>query len=145
MICHRYLYEPFFLRRQRIVPFTHYCIELPGVNLTEIIIRCKRADPQGQRYLFDMFSDVLFRVASRYLRDPAAAEDAVMQAFMTDPWKVAASSEETVVRLVYNFGIPYVAAQHGCARSGRCADRTVSEATLEDHNVDPTTLQIGPS
>lgn len=52
------------------------------VNEAELVRRCKKRDARSQKELFDMFSDRFFRLAFRYLKDSAEAEDAVMIAFV---------------------------------------------------------------
>lgn len=48
----------------------------------ELISLCSRGDLKSQKRLFDFFSDRFFRLAVRYVKDLAEAEDVVMLAFV---------------------------------------------------------------
>ncbi len=52
------------------------------VDEIELIRKCKKGDPKVQKQLFDCYADRFFRLAVRYLKDVAEAEDAVMLAFI---------------------------------------------------------------
>lgn len=48
----------------------------------ELITYCKKGDARSQRKLFDSFADRFYRLAVRYVKDAAEAEDVVMLAFV---------------------------------------------------------------
>jgi RNA polymerase sigma factor (sigma-70 family) len=52
------------------------------VNEAELVRRCTKGETKSQKKLFDLFSDRFFRLALRYLKDSAEAEDTVMVAFV---------------------------------------------------------------
>jgi RNA polymerase sigma-70 factor (ECF subfamily) len=48
----------------------------------ELFKRCSKGDSKSQKQLFDIFSDRFFRLAVRYVKDSAEAEDVVMMTFV---------------------------------------------------------------
>lgn len=48
----------------------------------ELVILCQRGKPQGQKALFDAYADRFFRLALRYVKTQAEAEDLVMSSFL---------------------------------------------------------------
>jgi RNA polymerase sigma-70 factor (ECF subfamily) len=52
----------------------------------------QRGDEQAMASLFDRYSKVVYSVALRVLRDPAAAEDVLQEIFM-QPWWLACRRE----------------------------------------------------
>jgi RNA polymerase sigma factor (sigma-70 family) len=53
-----------------------------NVNETELVRLCQQGNPRGQKLLYDRYADRLYRLAVRYVRNSAEAEDVVMQAFV---------------------------------------------------------------
>ncbi len=49
--------------------------------LSDVIDRCRRGDARAQRQVYERYAGRLFRVAQRYLRQRADAEDALVQGF----------------------------------------------------------------
>lgn len=47
----------------------------------ELVRKCKKNDQPAQRQVFDCFADRLYRLAFRYLKNQAEAEDVVMVSF----------------------------------------------------------------
>jgi RNA polymerase sigma factor (sigma-70 family) len=52
------------------------------VNEEELVRRCKRGDLKSQQRLYDLYSDRFFRLAFRYVKNQAEAEDVVMMTFV---------------------------------------------------------------
>ena len=59
-----------------------YLIEHNDVKESELVPLCQKGNPQAQRALFDLYSDRLYRLALRYVRVQADAEDVLMMAFV---------------------------------------------------------------
>lgn len=53
-----------------------------NVNETELVRLCQQDDPTGQKLLYDRYADRLYRLAYRYVKNTAEAEDVLMQAFV---------------------------------------------------------------
>jgi RNA polymerase sigma-70 factor (ECF subfamily) len=69
--------------RQRNNAILHFTITKPlRVNEEELVRRCKKGDLKSQQKLYDLFSDRFFRLAFRYVKNQAEAEDIVMMAFV---------------------------------------------------------------
>lgn len=51
-------------------------------NESELVRLCQKGNPQAQRALFDAYSDRFYRIALRYVRIQADAQDVVMMAFV---------------------------------------------------------------
>jgi len=49
---------------------------------TLLVEQCKQQNPRAQMALYKQYCDGMFIVASRYLKDTAAAEDAMQEAFI---------------------------------------------------------------
>ncbi|MCU0358234.1 MAG: hypothetical protein MUE95_11710 [Cyclobacteriaceae bacterium] len=52
------------------------------VSEAELVRQCKKGDLKSQQRLYDLFSDRFYRLAFRYVKDQAEAEDVVMMAFV---------------------------------------------------------------
>ncbi len=52
------------------------------MNEQDLIRQCQRSKSSAQKQLFDLYSDRFYRLAVRYLKDHAEAEDVVMMAFV---------------------------------------------------------------
>lgn len=48
---------------------------------TYLVRGCKKGDPAAQRELYALFADKMFRVAFRYIKNQAEAEDVIIKAF----------------------------------------------------------------
>ncbi|GAB3894711.1 RNA polymerase sigma factor [Larkinella knui] len=52
------------------------------MTLEAIFYACQHENRQGQKALYERYASGMYRLCVRYLRDPAEAEDVVMEAFM---------------------------------------------------------------
>ena len=52
------------------------------MNEPELVRKCRRGDQKAQHELYNAFADMLYRLAVRYVKDDAEAEDILMVSFM---------------------------------------------------------------
>ena len=51
------------------------------LSLNEIVVQCKRNDPNAQKQLYEAYKDILFATCKRYLKNEEDAEDVFVEAF----------------------------------------------------------------
>ncbi len=54
----------------------------------ELIRRCRKLEPRAQRKMVDMYSDFLFHICRRYLRDESLAKDCLQESWIQILWNL---------------------------------------------------------
>lgn len=89
------------------------------MNESELVRKCKEGDLKSQQKLYDLFSDRFFRLAFRYVKHQAEAEDVVMMAFVKIftnlkkfTWQEAGSLEAWMRRILINEALMALRKKH---------------------------------
>jgi RNA polymerase sigma-70 factor (ECF subfamily) len=89
------------------------------VSEAELVRQCKKGDLKSQQRLYDLFSDRFYRLAFRYVKDQAEAEDVVMMAFVKIftnlhrfTWQEAGSLEAWMRKILINEALMALRKKH---------------------------------
>jgi RNA polymerase sigma factor (sigma-70 family) len=63
------------------VHLTNKTVNIGTLNETELIKRCKKADPKAQEWIYGQHADSFFRMVMRYVKNREDAEDVLITAF----------------------------------------------------------------
>jgi RNA polymerase sigma-70 factor (ECF subfamily) len=63
------------------VHLTNKTVNTGILNETELIKRCKKADPKAQEWIYGQHADAFFRMVMRYVKNREDAEDVLITAF----------------------------------------------------------------